>query len=208
MYFVVAEGINHPGKLCEGAGLANVRPPPIVHKLKMCWAKGTLQLSKPQILAVLYATQSNLKTYKINGVDYRQGFLLGDGTGVGKTLTLAATAIEAFDNGFVTQALWIVPNQDLIQAAKEEVRRLSDVEVYDMASFKEKRLSEVDLKDAKKLKDTSTQGKNGIFFCSYNFLASSANQAVIRKFLGENYTGMVRLLIAMKSKAKSFVYCL
>lgn len=76
--FVVSEGAEHPAQLSEGAGLANVKPPAITHKLKLMWDAGDVKMSKAQLLAVIYATQANNATYTHDNKTYRTGFLLGE----------------------------------------------------------------------------------------------------------------------------------
>lgn len=135
-----------------------------------------MQLSKPQLLAVAYATQANNQTFRSGKTDFRKGFLLGDGTGVGKTLTLVGIALEALENGYVDRVLWVVPNKELIQAAMQEVRRLDE---------------NVNLRTINPTM-TDLDVKKGIFFCSYHFASSYKNQRQLNKWLGENFCGMVK----------------
>lgn len=53
-----------------------MKPPAATHQL-MIQENGLFELSIPQNQAIIYATQANNDFYKVGGVDYRKGFLLG-----------------------------------------------------------------------------------------------------------------------------------
>lgn len=73
---LLVPGKKHPAELSEGAGLANVKPPAATHQL-MIQENALFELSTPRNQAIIYATQANNDFYKVGGVKYRKGFLLG-----------------------------------------------------------------------------------------------------------------------------------
>ncbi len=114
-------GTKHPGVIVETPGLANVAPPPITYKprlpMDLC-QKGLL--SAIQIERIIYAGQSHEQRLP-NGA--RAGISIGDGTGTGKTASLAGIILDRWFQG-IRKTVWFSVKADLIEAVSEEFARL------------------------------------------------------------------------------------
>ena len=152
--FVVG-GAAHPGVIVEPPGLANVEPPPITyhpHLPKELSTSG--KLSAMQMERIIYAGQSHGQRLADGS---RAGISIGDGTGTGKTATLAGVILDNWFQGR-RRAVWFSVKADLIEAVSDEFRRLG-------------------LKPPIKLiNDFPTDGEidigDGITFCTYRSLIS------------------------------------
>lgn len=114
-------GAKHPGVIVETSGLANVAPPPITYRPVLPEKLNeTAALSEIQFERVIYAGQAHMQLLP-NGA--RAGISIGDGTGTGKTSTLAAIIL---DNWFQNRrkTVWFSVKADLIEAVREEFERL------------------------------------------------------------------------------------
>ena len=124
----------HPTPLVESAAMASVLPPE--PKYAPCLPRemidsGTLSLA--QIEAVVYACQAHsqfLPTQRVKDekgaeydVDFRKGFFIGDGTGVGKGRELCAIILDHFARGG-RKALWLTATPKLI---KDAIRDWTDL---------------------------------------------------------------------------------
>jgi len=118
--FVVG-GASHPGVIVEPPGLANVEPPPITYR--PCLPREiseTGKLSAMQIERIIYAGQAHGQTLADGS---RAGISIGDGTGTGKTATLAGTILDNWFRGR-RRAVWFSVKSDLIEAVSDEFARL------------------------------------------------------------------------------------
>lgn len=118
--FVVG-GAPHPGVIVEPPALANVEPPPI--RYRPCLPKDlceTGRLSAMQIERIIYAGQAHEQRLPDGS---RAGISIGDGTGTGKTATLAGVIL---DNWFKSRrrTVWFSVKADLIEAVSDEFTRL------------------------------------------------------------------------------------
>jgi len=118
--FVVG-GASHPGVIVEPPGLANVEPPPVTYRphlpRELC-ASG--KLSAMQIERIIYTGQAHGQRL-VDGS--RAGISIGDGTGTGKTATLAGVILDNWFQGR-RRAVWFSVKADLIEAVSDEFRRL------------------------------------------------------------------------------------
>lgn len=117
----VSGGAKHPGLIVETPGLANVAPPPVTYRPHLphdLSEKGFL--SAIQTERVIYAGQAHNQRL---GNGARAGISIGDGTGAGKTATLAGIIL---DNWFQNRrrTVWFSVKADLIEAVREEFERL------------------------------------------------------------------------------------
>lgn len=117
----VAGGSSHPGVIVEPPGLANVEPPSIHYR--PCLPRElseTGKLSAMQIERIVYAGQAHGQRLPDGS---RAGISIGDGTGTGKTATLAGVIL---DNWFQSRrrAVWFSVKADLIEAVSDEFTRL------------------------------------------------------------------------------------
>jgi len=114
-------GAKHPGLIVETPGLANVVPPPITYRPNLQHILNNKSLiSAFQFERVIYAGQAHEQRLA-NGA--RAGISIGDGTGAGKTSTLAGIIL---DNWFQNRrkTVWFSVKTDLIEAVREEFERL------------------------------------------------------------------------------------
>ena len=117
----IVGGSLHPGVIVETPGLANVEPPPIryrPHLPKELSDSG--RLSAMQLERIIYAGQAHEQRLADGS---RAGISIGDGTGTGKTATLAGVIL---DNWFQwrRRAVWFSVKADLIEAVSDEFARL------------------------------------------------------------------------------------
>ncbi|MGH9947051.1 MAG: strawberry notch family protein [Pyrinomonadaceae bacterium] len=117
----VVGGAPHPGVIVEPPGLANVEPPPIAyrpHLPKELCTSG--KLSAMQFERIIYAGQAHGQRLPDGA---RAGISIGDGTGTGKTATLAGVILDNWFQGR-KRAVWFSVKADLIEAVSDEFRRL------------------------------------------------------------------------------------
>ena len=114
-------GAKHPGLIVETPGLANVAPPLITYRPLLPHSlNNSALISSFQFERVIYAGQAHEQRL-LNGA--RAGISIGDGTGAGKTSTLAGVIL---DNWFrrIRKTVWFSVKTDLIEAVREEFERL------------------------------------------------------------------------------------
>ena len=157
-------GAKHPGLIVETPGLANVAPPPIVYRphlpADLC---GRELLSQFQFERVIYAGQAHEQRLPESGA--RAGISIGDGTGTGKTSTLAGIIL---DNWFQRRrrTVWFSVKADLIEAVREE---------FDRLGFK------IPIKLINEFAtDQSILMREGIVFCTYKSLIAKSKEGVRR----------------------------
>ena len=117
----ITGGAKHPGLIVETPGLANVAPPPIIYRPrlpKILSEKGLM--SGFQTERIIYAGQAHEQRLA-NGA--RAGISIGDGTGTGKTATLAGIILDNWFSGR-RKTVWFSVKIDLIEAVREEFERL------------------------------------------------------------------------------------
>lgn len=114
-------GTEHPGVIVETPGLANVSPPPVSYRphLPMEMSQKGL-LSAIQLERIIYAGQSHDQRLP-NGS--RAAISIGDGTGTGKTASLAGIILDRWFQG-ERRTVWFSVKSDLVEAVSEEFRRL------------------------------------------------------------------------------------
>ena len=133
-------GQPHPSPITETQALASVKPPNITYQLHIPHhIIDENLLSNAQLEALTYACQAH-QTRLASGA--RRGFLLGDGTGVGKGRTLAGAVLESWrladrKEGGSRMALWISVNDNLALDAARDIAalRAADIPVYRLKSF-------------------------------------------------------------------------
>lgn len=119
-HFIVG-GASHPGVIVEPPGLANVEPPPIHYR--PCLPKELSEsgkLSAMQIERIIYAGQAHQQRLADGS---RAGISIGDGTGTGKTATLAGVVLDNWFQGR-RRSVWFSVKADLIEAVSDEFQRL------------------------------------------------------------------------------------
>lgn len=117
----ITGGSPHPGVIVEPPGLANVEPPPIRYRPRLPKdLSDTGRLSAMQLERIIYAGQAHEQRLA-NGA--RAGISIGDGTGTGKTATLAGIVLDNWFQGR-RRAVWFSVKADLIEAVSDEFKRL------------------------------------------------------------------------------------
>ncbi|MBX7062836.1 MAG: strawberry notch family protein [Pyrinomonadaceae bacterium] len=160
--FVIG-GASHPGVIVEPPGLANVEPPPITYRPRLPTELSECgKLSAMQIERIIYAGQAHAQRLADGS---RAGISIGDGTGTGKTATLAGIILDNWFHGR-RRAVWFSVKADLIEAVSDEFARLS-------------------LKPPIKLiNDYPTDGEidigEGIVFCTYRSLIARSRSGTRR----------------------------
>ncbi len=167
-------GSPHPGVIVEPPGLANVEPPPIRYRPRLPkYLSDTGKLSAMQLERVIYAGQAHEQRLADGA---RAGISIGDGTGTGKTASLAGIIL---DNWFQRRrrAVWFSVKADLIEAVSEEFKRLGLTPPIKLINdFPTDH--EIDI-------------ENGIVFCTYRSLIARSkkeNKRIdqITRWLGPN----------------------
>ena len=95
----------HPAILAVPTALANLIPPPPRPAKIPAWILKNHVLSDSQLEAYLRA-QHAFDSKPFSGQHFRNGFLLGDGTGTGKGRVVTALAAEAWSRGH-RRSLWV-----------------------------------------------------------------------------------------------------
>ncbi|HMO80004.1 MAG TPA: strawberry notch family protein [Pyrinomonadaceae bacterium] len=146
-------GARHPGVIVETPGLANVEPPTISyrpHLPKELCTSG--KLSAMQLERIIYAGQAHEQKLADGS---RAGISIGDGTGTGKTATLAGIILDNWFQGR-RRSVWFSVKADLIEAVSDEFARLGLIPPI------------------KLINDFPTDGEisfgDGIVFCTYRSL--------------------------------------
>ena len=166
----------HPAKLVQSAAMAAVPPPAPTYKPRIpdeTIKKGLVSL--PQIEAAVYAGQS-FETFSEDG--RRNGFFIGDGTGVGKGREISTILWDNWHRGR-KRAVWISQNDGLLKDAQRDVRNIGwDPELIFPKPKKPKEKISV---------------KEGILFTAYSTLGQGNkerfNQLV--DWLGEDFDGVI-----------------
>ncbi|MBA5690544.1 strawberry notch-like NTP hydrolase domain-containing protein [Rugamonas apoptosis] len=107
----------HPGTLVQSAAMAAVMPPAPTHRPRLppeVIESGRLSL--PQLEAVVYAGQAHVHHLPSGE---RQGFFIGDGTGVGKGREISAVILDSVHAGR-QKAVWISEKSGLMRDAKRD----------------------------------------------------------------------------------------
>ncbi|HMO79510.1 MAG TPA: strawberry notch family protein [Pyrinomonadaceae bacterium] len=155
----VLGGSPHPGVIVEPPGLANVEPPPIRYRPQLPkYLSETGKLSAMQLERIIYAGQAHEQRLA-NGA--RASISIGDGTGTGKTATLAGIILDNWFQGR-RRAVWFSVKADLIEAVSDEFKRLGLVPpiklINDFPTDQE-----IDIED-------------GIIFCTYRSLIARSKK--------------------------------
>ena len=170
----ISGGSPHPGVIVEPPGLANVEPPPI--RYRPCLPKylsETGKLSAMQVERIIYTGQAHEQRLADGA---RAGISIGDGTGTGKTATLAGIILDNWFKGR-RRAVWFSVKTDLMEAVSDEFRRLGLTPPIQLINdFPTDQ--EIDI-------------KGGIVFCTYRSLIArnkKGNKRIdqITRWLGPN----------------------
>jgi hypothetical protein len=161
----------HPGDISESSGLAAVALPPTDFPIRDSIPAQVIsdgKLSRLQLEAVLYACAAH-QTRLADG--RRAGFFCGDGAGVGKGRTIAATILDSMARGRPTH-LWLSTSGDLRRDAERDFAELGFPGVPVVGGT-------ADL-DHALANGYSSQLNKGVLFATYSTLVSPGRQGLSR----------------------------
>lgn len=165
----------HPASVVESSPMASVRSPEATYSpripekiLKGYKAKDgtTISLSDIQVEAIVRAGEAHSKWLPSTpgAVAYREGFMIGDGTGLGKAREAAGIILDNFGHGR-RKAIWISTGDNLLSAARAEWQKIGQDpdQIFPLSETKSGR---------------SIAGrKEGILFAGYDTLPGVASGA-------------------------------
>ncbi|MBD3744850.1 MAG: strawberry notch family protein [Sphingopyxis terrae] len=193
-----AEPSPHPDQLVESVAMSSILPP-VPHYRPLLPGCAVSALSDAQRETVIYAGQAFERDlpgcYSPNaagtvllpdekGRRYRTGFMVGDGTGVGKGQQVAACILDRWCRGH-RKAVWISKSSALIEDARRDWSALGglpiDIQPLDAFSF-----------------GSSISMESGILFATYATLRSQRDDAPSRlqqvlEWLGADFEGLIAL---------------
>lgn len=172
----------HPTKLVESSAMSSVHAPDLHYVPNLdrdIITKGVL--SDAQLEAVMYAGQAH-ETVLPNG--NRKGFLIGDGTGVGKGREISGIILDNFNSGR-TKAVWVSVSSGLVNDARR-----------DWVDLGGKESDVIDFSKEKSKKGGIGKFDKGIMFVSYDTLKSGkkggeTNADIIADWFGKDFDGVI-----------------
>jgi hypothetical protein len=164
----VAGAKPHPGPLVQSAAMASVLPPAATYTPNL--PKETItggKLSLAQIESVVYAGQAHQEFLEkdAQGVEYRRGFFIGDGTGVGKGREIGGIILDNIRQGR-KKHVWVTEKQPLLKDAQRDFKGVGGDPALIFPQGTSKGT------DA----DADIKQKSGIVFTTYSTLRSASNQ--------------------------------
>lgn len=186
----------HPGELVESQAMAAVdlpdaRPTTKLHIPEAVITSG--KLSDAQLEAIYYATQA---TNVVMDDGRRQGFLIGDGTGVGKGREISGFIMSSLNAGQGKgKAVWLSKNSDLFKDATRDWTGIGGAqeELFDLSKLK----ATEGEKGAKTVAPIPTE--KGILFGTYATVTGvkgevpGARKEQLKAWLGEDFDGVIVL---------------
>lgn len=180
----------HPASVVESSAMAAVDPPAITYAPNL--PKETVTsgaLSEIQLEAIAYAGHAHGQEIEIEGQKYRKGFLIGDGTGIGKGRTAAGIILDNIRQGR-TKAVWVSKNYGLLNDSKEysEAVGLSPDKVFSHNAIKS---------------GVSFEPSDGVLFTTYETMRGIASPKAVAEgnarsrvdqvveWLGEDFDGAI-----------------
>ena len=193
----------HPTTLVQSAAMATVKPPVPTYQPLLpidLVTKGIL--SAPQLESIIYAgeahsqklsrhfiVEDSQEKVKVTNPDnpkaiqFRRGWLLGDGTGAGKGRQAAGIILDNWLQGR-TKAVWISKTDKLIEDARRDWSAFGGDKTQIISLQKYKQGKTIDLKE-------------GIIFATYALLRGKGKQGKISRveqllnWLGKDFDGAV-----------------
>lgn len=172
----------HPTKLVESSAMSSVHAPDLHYVPNLdrdIITNGVL--SDAQLEAVMYAGQAH-ETVLPDG--NRKGFLIGDGTGVGKGREISGIILDNFNSGR-TKAVWVSVSSGLVNDARR-----------DWVDLGGKESDIIDFSKEKGKKGGIGKFDKGIMFVSYDTLKSGkkggeTNADIIADWFGKDFDGVI-----------------
>jgi len=177
----------HPGKLVQSAAMAAVLPPAPSYTPNLPAAVvETASLSLAQLEAIVYAGQAHARQLPSGE---RQGFFIGDGTGVGKGREIAGIILDNLRSGRA-KAVWVSEKSGLLRDAKRDYQAVGGDGALLFGHAKSRPAAVID-------------APGGVLFTTYTLLASGqkrkeGNQEApqtrlqqLVKWLGPDFDGVI-----------------
>ena len=186
----------HPGDLVESQAMAAVNLPDALPSTKIHIPEEVIKggkLSDAQLEAIFYATQA---TNVVMDDGQRQGFLIGDGTGVGKGREISGTIMSALNAGQGGgKAVWLSKNSDLFKDATRDWTGIGGKpdELFDLSKIK----ATVGDKGAKTVAPIPID--KGVLFGTYATVTGvkgevpGARKLQLENWLGKDFDGVIVL---------------
>lgn len=172
-------GLHHPSPLIQTTALSSVKFPPLIYEISLpaeLIEEGLL--SRPQLENIYYACQIHESPFSSTG--HRKGYLIGDGTGVGKGRQIAGIILENVIRNKLFKHLWISASANLMDDAK---RDLHDIKFQQFTGFN------LSCTNIIEYSSTSQLPAEGIVFSTYAALNRRKEQII--KWLGDDFEGLM-----------------
>lgn len=173
----------HPASVVESAAMGSIETPPLNYtpildsKLVESGALSDIQLE-----AIAYAGEAHMSHVNPFGdVKARKGFMIGDGTGMGKSREIAGIILDNWNQGR-KKAIWVSQNQKLMKDA---------IQAWVALGGKEEDFFQLGGTN-KKIKETQ-----GVLFVTYDTLKSGftssreGRMAQILDWVGDDFDGVI-----------------
>ena len=176
----------HPGSLVESARMAAVTPAVVQYQLSI--PKSLIEsgkLSDVQLEQIVYAGAAHSQMLpEHEGMKYRRGYMVGDGTGVGKGREIAGIILDNVQQGR-RKAIWISENQKLFHDAGRDWKAIGQdpKKLFNLSKVKA---------------DSNIQAIDGIAYVTYGTLRSKAKGKTGKErvqqlvdWFGKDYDGVI-----------------
>lgn len=186
----------HPDRLVESVAMSSILPPPAQYR-PMLPPQALATLSDAQLETIVFAGQAFERDlpgrYRTNdagtqihahadGVAYRMGYMVGDGTGVGKGRQIAGCILDRWCRG-QRRAVWISKSAALLEDARRDWSALGGLPI------------DIQPLDAFPLSGAISM-ESGIIFMTFATLRSQRDEAQSRlqqvlAWLGSDFDGLI-----------------
>lgn len=110
----------HPASIVESAAMSAIDPPDVSYSPNLPNKVVTNGLlSELQLEAIAYAGQAHEQEIQVGENKFRKGFMIGDGTGVGKGREISGVILDNWTQGR-HKAVWVSLNDKLFDDAKRD----------------------------------------------------------------------------------------
>lgn len=193
-YVSPVAGPEHPADLDEPDAMASVKAPSIAVKLKLdnkILTDGSLSAPQQEIIARAIQSFDKKINEGIPDAEARQGFFIGDGTGVGKGREISGIIMDQLNRGVGNgKAIWISKDHDLVNDARRDWMGLGGKE-SDIIS------QEAETTNGKQLDNNS----KGVLFTAYSYFSRDPQTIKkgrdrikeIQDWLGKDFDGVIAL---------------
>lgn len=159
----------HPGSIVEPDSLASVVPPKITYKPMLGDVISNGLISDLQAEPVIYAGQRHEQTLPSG---QRAGYLVGDGTGVGKGRTLAAIALDNYRQGR-KRTMWVSVGWTLASQVRGDLKNVGAGDIPFL------RLDDYGPAD-------EIKAPEGVLFTTYSTFKQKERYEQLRNWLGDD----------------------